>query len=191
MKNWSGLCNRFRDWRAKSGISDAPWRCWRPCASDWEGRRGLATPGTSRILKDSSRSPGGTRLLRGGRPIYGRFFQIRLACRRPFAGPYAGVYREVLKALLVGGYDALLLFSWPSAATLFSQLSLEHHLWKPGAFGLGLGDVTVICYQERRTEETPAPTVATLTSSSHISGARGCGSLCGQRPHTTQTRTHT
>lgn len=37
------------------------------------------------------------------------------------AGPYAGVYGEVLKALLVGGDDALLLFSWPSIATLFSQ----------------------------------------------------------------------
>lgn len=68
---------------------------------------------------------------------------------------------------------------------------LAHHLWKPGALVLGLGDVTVICYQERRTEEAPAPTVATLTSSSHISGARACGSLCSQRPHTTQTRMHT
>lgn len=67
---------------------------------------------------------------------------------------------------------------------------LAHHLWKPGTLVLGLGDVTVICYQERRTEEAPAPTVATLTSSSHISGARACGSLCSQRPHTTPTRTY-
>ena len=67
---------------------------------------------------------------------------------------------------------------------------LEHRLRKPGALGLGLGDVTNISYQERRTEEAPAPTVATLTSSGHISGARGCGSLCGQRPHTMQTTTH-
>lgn len=36
-----------------------------------------------------------------------------------------------------------------------------------------------------------SPTVATLTSSGHISGARGCGSLRGPWPHTMQTRMHT
>lgn len=48
---------------------------------------------------------------------------MHLAGLRPLAGPYAGVYGQVLKSLLVGGNDDLLLFSWPSAATLFSQLS--------------------------------------------------------------------
>lgn len=76
----------------------------------------------------------------------------------------------------------------PCSPNSLSQL--EHCLWKSGALGLGLGDVTVINYQERRTEEAPAPTLATLTSSGHTSGARGCGSLCGQRPHTMQTTTH-
>lgn len=78
-------------------------------------------------------------------------------------------------------------------ATLFSQLSspVSSPSLKPGVLVLGLGDVTVICYQERRTEELPAPTVATLTSSSHISGARACGSLCSQRPLIMQTRMHT
>uniref|UniRef100_A0ABI8AJE4 Uncharacterized protein n=1 Tax=Felis catus TaxID=9685 RepID=A0ABI8AJE4_FELCA len=51
VRSWSGRCSQFRGWRAKSGISDAPWRCWRPCASDREGRTGLAKPGPSRILR--------------------------------------------------------------------------------------------------------------------------------------------
>lgn len=45
---------------------------------------------------------------------------MHLAGLRPLTGPYSGVYGEVLKVFLVGGDDAQLLLSWPSAATLFS-----------------------------------------------------------------------
>lgn len=84
---------------------------------------------------------------------------------------------EVLKPLLVGGDDALLLFKlaiW-SDFVLDSLLQPEHHLWEPRALGLSLGDRTVICGQERRTEEASAPTVATLTpvATSQVPGAVG------------------
>lgn len=61
---------------------------------------------------------------------------MHLARLKPFAGPYVVVYGEVLKALLVGGDDALLLFSWPSVATLFSPTLFPSSSTIPGNPGL-------------------------------------------------------
>lgn len=77
-------------------------------------RTGESGPGQGRAWqdpKDSSRSPGGKCSLRGGLCVGGSSRCVQLAGAHSL-GLKAGVYGEVITALLVGRDVALLLFGW-------------------------------------------------------------------------------